>query len=101
MDRAEQEALVRHSCATLPADEWRSVPSDALEVSVLSGAMTNAMFICRVPAGSPAAIVRIFGKLGALVDRALEMAVFDCLAKASIGPGMLGVIYKKEILNSK
>ena len=84
---------MRHSCAALPADAWRSVPPDALEVSVLSGAMTNAMFLCRVPGGSTAAIVRIFGELGALVDRALEMAVFDRLARENIGPGMLGVIY--------
>jgi choline/ethanolamine kinase len=89
---AEQEALVRRSCAALPADEWRSVPPDALDVTVLSGAMTNSMFLCRVP-GGPAAIVRIFGELGALVDRALEMAVFDQLSRSKIGPGMLGVIY--------
>jgi len=37
-------------------------------------------------ADGKAAIVRIFGELGELVDRKLEMAVFDELARTNIGP---------------
>jgi thiamine kinase-like enzyme len=89
---SEQEARVQRSCAALPGEEWRSVSHDALIVTVLSGAMTNAMFLCRIPGGM-AAIVRFFGELGPLIDPKIEMAIFNEMAQAKMGPQMLGVIY--------
>ena len=88
----KQFATVRAACAMLPSEEWRSVPPDSLIVTVLSGAMTNAVFLCRVPGGK-AVIVRIFGETGELIDRNVEMAVFNELAQTNVGPGMLAVIY--------
>ena len=91
-DRAAQTALARKACAALPGAEWHAIPPNGFDVTVLSGAMTNAMFLCRIPGGQ-AAIVRIFGLPVPLIDRDLEMAVFDELARSGVGPGMLGIIY--------
>jgi NADPH-dependent 2,4-dienoyl-CoA reductase/sulfur reductase-like enzyme len=37
-------------------------------------------------AGGRAAIVRLFGEVGDLIDRGLEMAIFDELARGNVGP---------------
>lgn len=92
---------------TLHVKGWRGIPfeiSDKIEVSRLSGALTNAVYVVSPPAEedmpppeqqtrkhrkADKVLLRIYGPQ-ADINRELELSILRRLAKQSIGPKMLG-----------
>ncbi|KAI5860706.1 kinase-like protein [Durotheca rogersii] len=90
---------------TLALKGWRRVPlesSEAIDVTRLSGALTNAVYVVSPPEGvaargegakrTPAKLLlRVYGPQAEhIIDRENELSVLRRLAKKRIGPRLLG-----------
>ena len=81
--------------------DWASVTPSSITVSVVSGGLTNQIYLCRRPAaGGPAdaasgtpteVLVRVFGEgTEELVDREAELEFLELVSAEGIGPRCLG-----------
>jgi choline kinase len=91
---------------TLKLKGWRRIPMDRagdLEVTRLSGALTNCVYIVKPPQMNPSdskptgrthprfLLLRIYGpQVEHLIDRDSELAILRRLAQKKIGPRLLG-----------
>eukprot|EP00884_Botryococcus_braunii_P001066 jgi/Botrbrau1/10960/Bobra.0383s0014.1 len=68
---------------------WENAVPEDLEVSQISGAMTNLVYRCRLKRTRKHVLARIFGGGNVLFNRSTEQAIFGALGEAGIGPKLL------------
>eukprot|EP00405_Crypthecodinium_cohnii_P003822 CAMPEP_0194766376 /NCGR_PEP_ID=MMETSP0323_2-20130528/31130_1 /TAXON_ID=2866 ORGANISM="Crypthecodinium cohnii, Strain Seligo" /NCGR_SAMPLE_ID=MMETSP0323_2 /ASSEMBLY_ACC=CAM_ASM_000346 /LENGTH=391 /DNA_ID=CAMNT_0039697185 /DNA_START=9 /DNA_END=1184 /DNA_ORIENTATION=- len=78
------------------AERWGSLKIEDLEITVIDGGITNALYKVALKESSdcsvPSVLVRVFGKAGdAVCDRLQENKIFGELSTVGFGPAMLGV----------
>lgn len=77
---------------TIVGDEWSTASSESVDITKLTGGITNILFMAVNKANNAKVIVRIYG-LGtaAFIDRNSENVVFATLSKLNFGPTFFGL----------
>uniref|UniRef100_A0A7S4RCL9 ethanolamine kinase n=2 Tax=Ditylum brightwellii TaxID=49249 RepID=A0A7S4RCL9_9STRA len=93
----KDESTIRYAAAVIVAgiqnEKLSEKEEESLNVSVVSGGITNALFrvsgVSKLGGGDDDVLVRVFGAEG-MIDRDVETSTFAALASASIAPPYYG-----------
>ena len=92
----ERDDKIRRVCANL-VPGWRKVPLSQMSVRVVSGGITNNLFVVVVDdlylnLRFKRALVRVYGKnTEHIIDRESECEIFEFLGRLGVGPLLHGV----------
>ncbi|CAM9228859.1 unnamed protein product [Discosporangium mesarthrocarpum] len=86
----DRDADLKHVARAIEGGAWEGVPDEDIEVSQISGGITNLLFKLTGP-GSLALLVRIYGvNTDIMIDRERDNRLFNELGRMGFGPKFLG-----------
>ena len=96
VDATQSQPLLRKALKDLirtlvEQQTWKEASDEDIEISTLTGGITNVLYLARETKTSSKVIIRLYGHgTSEFIDRAAENIVFAQLSKAGFGPTFHG-----------